>query len=314
MREDLHSLPRVADRLSFVYVERCRVEQDGRAIVVLDARGRTPIPCASFLILLLGPGSTITHAAVRNLADCGCSIGWVGEHGVRFYAAGLGATRSARNLLRQARLASHAPSRLQVVRRMYELRFGDRTPATMTLRQIRGREGARVRDAYAAASAATGVPWFGRSYNRRDWRSADPVNRALSAATACLYGVVHGAVVALGFSPAIGFIHTGKQLSFVYDIADLYKTETAIPASFAVVADGLADVESEVRKRLRDTFVETRLLSRIARDIETVLGRDPVPRDIVDEDAEAPGALWDPEGDVSGGVNWADLANEEPDR
>jgi CRISPR-associated protein Cas1 len=306
MREDLHSLPRVADSLSFLYLERCRVEQDARAIVVVDASGRMPVPCASLLLLLLGPGATITHAAVTNLADCGCTVGWVGEEGVRFYATGLGATRSSRNLLRQARLAMHVRGRLAVVRRMYELRFGETIPEGLSLQQIRGREGVRVRDAYARESARTGVQWFGRAYTRSDWRRADPVNRALSAANTCLYGVVHAAVVATGYSPAIGFIHTGKQLSFVYDIPDLYKTETSVPTAFDVVAGGEVDVERAVRQRLRAGFVERRLLDRIVRDIDRVLGHDPVPADLINEDAEAPGALWDPGGDLRGGVNWAE--------
>jgi CRISPR-associated protein Cas1 len=306
MREDLHALPRVADSVSYLYVERCRVEQASRAIVVIDATGRVPVPCASLLLLLLGPGTTITHAAIRNLADTGCTVGWVGEDAVRFYATGLGATRSARNLLRQARLAIHAPSRLRVVRRMYELRFEEPLPEELSLRQIRGREGVRVRDTYARESARTGVPWFGRSYKRTDWRRADPVNRALSAANACLYGVVHAAIVAAGYSPAIGFIHVGKQLSFVYDIADLYKTAISIPVAFDVVRVGEPDAESAVRKLLRARFAETRLLDRIVADIDRTLGHDPTPADIIDLDAEAPGALWDPGGDLPGGVNWAD--------
>src|SRR5579875_2282313 len=296
MREDLHALPRVADSFSYLYVERLRIEQEARAIVLIDASGRVPVPCASLLLLLLGPGTTITHAAIRNLADCGCTVGWVGEDGVRFYATGLGATRSARNMLRQARLAVHGPSRLRVVRRMYELRFDEPLAEELSLRQIRGREGVRVRDSYARESARTGVPWFGRSYKRMDWRGADPVNRALSAANACLYGVVHAAIVASGYSPAIGFIHVGKQLSFVYDIADLYKTEVSIPVAFDVVRDGEADVERAVRQRLRTRFVEVRLLDRIVADIDRALGDDPTPSDLIDLDAEAPGALWDPEG------------------
>jgi CRISPR-associated protein Cas1 len=193
---------------------------------------------------------------------------------------------------------------------MYESRFDEPLPAELTLRQIRGREGVRVRDAYARESERSGVAWFGRVYKRDDWRRGDPVNRALSAANACLYGVAHAAIVATGYSPAIGFIHTGKQLSFVYDIADLYKTETSIPAAFDVVAAGEADVERAVRLKLRARFVQARLLDRIVRDIDGVLGCDPVEADLVDEDAEAPGALWDPDGELPGGVNWAEVGDD----
>ena len=305
MAEEMRARPRVADGLSFLYVERCRVEQDQRAVVLIDEHGRTPVPSAALLLLMLGPGVSITHAAVRNLGDCGCAIAWVGEQGVRFYATGLGANRSARNLLRQARLAMHAPSRMRVVRRMYELRFGESIDESLSLRQVRGREGARVRDAYARESERTGVEWFGRSYRRDDWRAADPVNRAISAGNACLYGIVHAAIAVTGYSPAIGFVHSGRQLSFVHDIADLYKTEISVPAAFAVVACGDADPETAVRRSIRDTIRDSHLLDRIVRDIDTCLGSDGVPHDMISED-DPVGFLWDPEGPVPDGINYVD--------
>lgn len=174
---------------------------------------------------MLGPGTTVTHAAVMTMAEAGCLVAWCGEQGVRFYAQGMGETRSAARLLRQAALWAGPAQRLAVVRRMYEMRFPDPLRPGLTLRQIRGKEGARVRTAYAAAAERYGVPWERRQYNRLDWEASTPINRALSAANSCLYGVCHAAVVAAGYSPALGFIHTGKMLSFVYDVADLYKID-----------------------------------------------------------------------------------------
>src|SRR5579875_2210455 len=221
--KDLHTLPKVRDSWSYLYVEHCRVDQEGKAIVLHDAEGRTPVPCAALTLLMLGPGTSITHAAIRTLAENGCLVMWTGEGAVRFYAVGMGETRSARHLLEQARRWADPILRLAVVRRMYSMRFPEPLDDYLSLQQIRGREGIRVREAYARASRATGVPWKGRSYQRDQWGSTDPINRALSAANSCLYGVCHAAIVSAGFSPALGFIHTGKMLSFVYDIADLYK-------------------------------------------------------------------------------------------
>lgn len=102
--QDLHLLPKVRDSLSFLYIEHARIEQEAKAIAIHDARGRVPVPCASLSMLLLGPGTTITHAAIRALAENGCLVSWTGQEGVRFYAQGMGETRSARNLLRQTRL------------------------------------------------------------------------------------------------------------------------------------------------------------------------------------------------------------------
>lgn len=295
MPKNLRELPKIRDSLSYLYVERCRIEQSGLAIELFDKDGRTPVPAAALSVLMLGPGTTITHAAVHALAENGCSILWCGEHNVRFYAQGLGETRQAYRLLKQARLVSDQASRLEVAWRMYELRFGYRLEEEKTLNQLRGMEGVRVRDAYAEAAETYGVAWHGRRYDRKKWYKADPINRALSAANACLYGLAHAAIVSAGYSPALGFIHTGKKLSFVFDIADLYKTEISIPLAFQVTAESPKDVSNRVRLACRDTFREKRLLKRIVPDMDALLD---VPEEEAAEDAYAtdaakPSPLWE---------------------
>lgn len=302
--KDLHVLPKVRDSWSYLYVEHCKIDQEAKAISVHDAQGTVSVPCAALTTLLLGPGTSITHAAIRSLAENGCLVGWTGEESVRFYALGTGETRSARSLLRQAWLVSDPGRRLQVVTRLYRMRFAEPLPEGLTIQQIRGREGIRVRETYAAASRATGVPWTGRSYRRDRWAASDPVNRALSAANSCLYGVCHAAIVSAGFSPALGFIHTGKQLSFVYDVADLYKTEVTIPLAFEIAAEGSTDIEGRVRRACRDVFHARRLLGRIVPDVERALEAGGAADEEVDVDEALPGGLWDPEeGEVAGGVN-----------
>jgi len=291
---NLHELAKFGDRLSYLYAEHAVIEQCDKAIAVHRADGTTPVPAAALGLLILGPGTKISHAAVRALADNGCQIIWAGEHGVRFYAHGLGGSRHSRNLIRQARLVSNEMTRLQVVIRMYCLRFDDPVDPGLTLQQIRGKEGIRVRQAYADASRATGMPWHGRSYKRQDWQAADPVNRALSAANAALYGLAHAAILAGGYSPALGFIHTGKQLSFVYDVADLYKVEFTIPAAFHVAASNPTDIERSVRITCRDAFRKARLMEQVLPDIQHVLD---VPEEAGDEfadDEAKPAALWQP--------------------
>lgn len=322
---DLSQLPRVADGWTFLYAEKVRIERADYAIELCDKSGRIPVPVAALSALMLGPGSTITHAAVLALAESGCSIVWCGEHGARFYASGLGETRRAHHLEAQAAAWASKEKHAEVVRRLYSMRFPEGLPDGLTLEQIRGREGVRVRDAYAKIAKETGVAWSGRAYRRDDWGSADPVNRALSAANATLYGLCHSAIVATGFSPGLGFLHVGKQLSFVYDIADLYKVDVTIPAAFDAIREGVTGVETRVRRACRDRFQTTKLLERVVPDLQRVVGLLPERARLVahrgDDGAEvpeegmgdAPGALWNEDGSrADGGRNFAPAVPGEP--
>ncbi|MFO0567352.1 MAG: type I-E CRISPR-associated endonuclease Cas1e [Polyangiaceae bacterium] len=313
---DLAQLPRVADSWTFLYAEKVRIARADYAIELQDKSGRTQVPVAALSVLMLGPGVTITHAAVLSLAESGCSMVWCGEDGCRFYASGVGETRRAHHLECQARAWASKREHLEVVRRLYTLRFPDGLSQDLTIEQIRGHEGVRVREAYARVSRETGVPWRGRNYKQGDWGAADPVNRALSAANACLYGLCHAAIVATGFSPGLGFLHVGKQHSFVYDIADLYKVDVTVPAAFQTVKGGTLGVESRARRACRELFHSTRLIERVVPDIQRVLGLAPeqatlfVHRGDAAEDLEqglgaTPGALWNEDGTrTEGGRNY----------
>jgi len=295
--QDLHELPRLRDSLTYLYIDHAIVERKEHAIEFLKEDGRVHVPAAALCVLMLGPGTSITHAAIRILAEYGCTVLWTAEEGTQFYAQGTGETRKAYHLLRQAELASNPEKRMQVVLRMYRKRFGDQLGPDLTLPQIRGLEGVRMRRAYAQASRTYGVRWEGRKYDRQDWSKGDPINRALSAANAVLNGVCHAAIVSGGFSPAIGFIHTGKQLSFVYDIADLYKVDLTIPTAFQITAQHPGNVERWARMACRDKFREVKLLDRILPDIHGLLGVSveiPETEADMDSDPALPEALWGP--------------------
>jgi len=305
MPRDLHILPQFADGLSFLYLEHAKIEADSSAVVAYQKEGAVAIPAAALAVLLLGPGTSITHIAVKTLADNGCSIVWVGEGCQRMYASGIGETRRSARLLKQALLWANPKSRQEVIRRMYEIRFLDPLPPDLSLQQIRGMEGVRVREAYAKAAKETNVAWHGRSFTPGEWNKADPVNRALSAANSCLYGICHAAIVSAGYSPGIGFIHTGKMLSFVYDVADFFKADTVIPAAFLAVKENQAEVEKTVRRIFRMKVDETKLLSRILPAIDRVFLVPPVlAESVFDNDAAIPAWLWDETLPVPGGVNY----------
>lgn len=263
----------IKERISVVFIEYGEIDVIDGAFVVVDGGGvRTQIPVGGVACLMLEPGTRLSHRAAALAARVGTLLVWVGEAGVRLYASGQpGGARSDR-LLYQARLALDDALRLKVVRKMYALRFGEEPPARRSVEQLRGIEGARVRRTYQILARKYGIHWQARNYDRDEWDAADVPNRCLSAATACLYGVTEAAVLAAGYAPAVGFIHTGKPLSFVYDIADLYKFDTVVPVAFQIAATAPpGNLERAVRLACRDRFRQTRLLERIVPDIESVL-------------------------------------------
>lgn len=280
--QNLHELPKLRDSLSYLYVEHAVIERQDSALLVLQETGRTPVPVANLCVLLLGPGTSMTHAAIDVCMENGCSVVWCGQDACHFYASGLGETRRAYHLMQQAAMVSDPVRRVRVVRRMYEKRFGHVLDPEWTIDQVRGMEGARMRLAYQDASRKFGVEWNGRNYDRRKWGNADAINRAISAANAVLYGICHAGIVSGGYSPGLGFLHTGWQLSFVYDIADLYKTELTIPLAFEVVAESEEQVSARTRQLCRERFREDRLLHRILPDIDELLEIHPIKEESVE--------------------------------
>lgn len=268
---ELGELVRAEDRISFIYIERALVHRDQNAITATDERGTVHIPAATLGALLLGPGTNVTHQAMMLLAESGSTAVWVGEQGVRYYAHGRSLALSSRLLEAQARLVTNQSSRLAVARRMYAMRFPGEDVSGDTMQQLRGREGARVRRAYRENAQRTGVPWSSRDYRPEDFDASDPVNKALTSANVCLYGVVHAVIVALGCSPGLGFVHTGHMRSFVFDIADLYKAEITIPVAFDIAAQDPSDVEAATRWAIRDKAAASSLTARCARDTRSLL-------------------------------------------
>lgn len=294
----------VSQRLSFLYVERATISRDLNTLALASEKGLIRVPVATLACLMLGPGTRISHQAVSVLSDSGVSVVWVGEQGVRYYAHGLAQARSTRLLERQAALVSNRRTRLATARRMYEMRFPGEDVSRLTMQQLRGREGARVRAAYRQEAARMGVEWSSRRYDPNDWAAGDPVNKALSAANACLYGICHAVVVALGCSPGLGFIHTGHARAFVYDVADLYKTSTSVPAAFEVVAEGEHDIGGRTRRVMRDLVRERHVLEQAVKDVTRLLAVAEDEDDLLYESL----ALWDEDEPVPAGVLYLDAS------
>jgi CRISPR-associated protein Cas1 len=262
----------IKDRVSVLYIEKGNLDVLDGAFVVVDKNGvRTHIPVGGVACLMLEPGTRVSHAAVTLASRVGCLLVWIGEAGVRLYASGQPGGARADRLLYQAKLALDDDARLKVVRKMYAMRFKEEPPERRSVEQLRGIEAVRVRKMYELLARQFGVPWKIRNYDHTEWGSGDLPNRCISSATACLYGICEAAILAAGYAPAVGFVHTGKPQSFVYDIADIFKFETVVPVAFRIAAKKPNDPEREVRLACRDAFRQAGLLKRIIPTIEEVL-------------------------------------------
>ena len=266
----LHALPRVTDSWSFVYVESAHIERHEYAIHVSTDQHTFALPAAQCLVLMLGPGCTLTHAAAILLAERGCGVVWCGEAGVRFYGHAMPETVVTTNLDRQVQAWASLAMQEAVARCMYRIRFpAEALPATCSIAQLRGREGQRMRDIYAALAQQHGLTWIGRDTTIPN---DIPLQQAINVANSCLYGICHAAIVAVGLSPALGFMHHGNQRSFVFDMADLYKADVTLPIAFAAVAADERNIAQRVRRACRDAFHAQRILERIVPDMYAVLG------------------------------------------
>lgn len=300
MKVELKELARLSESLSYIYIERAIVERDNNSLVIIRENDRVPIPISSLTVIMLGPGTTITHAAMLVISKNGCTVQWCGEHNVRFYASGQGETHNGKKILLQAKYHQDEELHMRVVKRMYKFRFPQLSMEGMDLRAMRGVEGCRVREMYKVLAKIHNVRWFGREYDLCDMAAGSIINQALSTANSCLYGLCNSAIISLGYSPTLGFIHTGRMLSFVYDIADLYKMDTVVPAAFRIVGGKSSDINRDVRIACRDIFKNKRILKNIAKDIANLFD------DKEEESLDPATSLWDTEhGEIAGGKNYA---------
>ncbi len=286
----------IKERNSMIFVGMGRIDvRDGAFVVIDEVNGeRMHIPVGSLVCIMLEPGTRISHAAVKLASATGTLLIWVGEAGVRLYSAGQPGGARSDKLLYQAKLALDNDLRLKVVRKMFEVRFKEPAPQRRSIDQLRGIEGARVRATYKMLAQQYGIEWYGRRYDVKDWEKGDVINQCISAATSCLYGITEAAILAAGYAPAIGFLHSGKPLSFVYDIADLVKFDTVIPVAFKVASQNPSSPDREVRLACREVFRTSRLLRSIIPLIEEVLAAGEIVPPSPPEDSQPP-AIPEPE-------------------
>lgn len=268
------SLPQVKDKYPFLYLERGRLEIDDSSIKWIDADNNVvPLPVATLNALLLGPGTTVTHDAVKTAVSANCSICWVGEDSLLFYAAGFLPTADTRNLKQQIELASDKQKSLEVAQRMFARRFPDAELQGKSLQEMMGMEGHRVRSLYQQKAEEYQVGWKGRQFTPGKFDLGDVTNQVLTSTNAALYGILCSAVHSMGYSPHIGFIHSGSPLPFIYDLADLYKEELCIDLAFSLTRDlaGRYD-KHKVSAAFRQRVIAMDLLTKVGDDIQEMFG------------------------------------------
>ncbi|MGJ8631450.1 MAG: type I-E CRISPR-associated endonuclease Cas1e [Glaciecola sp.] len=285
----------IKDRNSMIFIGMGQIDVKDGAFVVIDKNGeRMHIPVGSVVCIMLEPGTRVSHAAVKLAAITGTLLIWVGEAGVRVYSVGQPGGARSDHLLYQAKLALDENLRLKVVRKMFEMRFGEPAPERRSVEQLRGIEGARVRKTYQILAKQHNIEWHGRRYDPKDWNKGDIINQCISAATACLYGVTEAAILAAGYAPAIGFIHSGKPLSFVYDIADILKFDSVVPLAFKIASTKTYAPDKDVRIACRELFRTDRVLKKLIPMIEEVLAAGEINPPKPPADAQPP-AIPEPE-------------------
>lgn len=292
-------IPNVISQISFLYVEHAYIHIKDSAILIIKGDSKTPIPSYSLACLILGPGTNITHAAISALQGSGCLICWEGEQQRTFYAYGMEENRKSKNFLKQIDFYSNQELHMRVVKKMYQKRFEDVDLKRKSLSQLRGMEGVRVKEQYKKVSEKYGVQWIARQYDIKDWNSIDFPNQCLTVGNKLLYNICHAVILALGYSPTIGFIHTGTMRSFVYDVADLYKLEYVIEPVFKAISNGVDDFEG-IRAEIRKEAYSKKLIQQIINDLAYLFEEGNIP--LVDD-----AGLWDTKQNiVPYAKNWGD--------
>lgn len=300
---NLKELPRVVDSISYLYFEKCHIEQDDFAVKIVYDDKTVAVPCANLTVLFLGPGTTITHAAIVNLSKCGCLVAWCGENLRRFYAMAHADTRSSKNLLIQAKACMDDELHMQVVQKMYNLRFSNISITNnLSLQQLRGLEGVRMRTTYQTCAKHYGVKWNGK-ISGHGTSAPDDVNLCLNYINSLLYALCSAVINSLGFNCALGLIHVGHIESFVFDVADLYKAEIVIPNAFEVASKKqkgiIYDMYTDCRVLFRESLVKCDIVKRMIKDILYLFdGIDTVYGD------NSEGNLWDVGKEVKGHKNY----------
>jgi CRISPR-associated protein Cas1 len=265
-------LPQVKSKYPFIYLERGRINIDDSSVKWINSDGdviRLPVACIN--AILLGPGTSVTHDAIKTIASANCSIFWVSEDSLSFYALGLSPTSNTRNMRKQAELSSIPENAERVARHLFRKRFNEDVESH-SIAQLMAMEGYRVKSLYEKKAEEYGVGWSGRKFSPGNLTLSDTTNKSLTLLNSFLYGVTCSVVHSLGFSPHLGFIHSGSPLPFVYDISDLYKDDLTIDLAFRATKDMRSGFDINIIENIfKDEVMKKNIIEKMVKDINGIL-------------------------------------------
>ncbi len=269
-----------ADRHGLVWLDRGRLEVENGCLRFVTAGGGQlaagdyQIPHQAISIVLLGPGTSVTHDALRLLARHGCGLAAIGEGAVRFYTAPPLLPDTSALARAQVTRWADPKLRMETARAMYAMRFGE-IVRTRDITVLRGQEGARIKRAYHAAAERHGIQWSGRRYDRENPEASDLANQAINHASSAMIAAASVAVAAVGAIPQLGFVHEESGQSFVLDIADLYRHDVLLDIAFGAVKEargrGAAPIERLVRQRAALLFRQRGIIPGMIDRIKVLL-------------------------------------------
>lgn len=263
-------------RNGLLYVEMARLSIDNGSLVLLyEEKGEAvEVPYQTLNAVLLGPGTSITHDAIRHLSAHGTAIVAVGTDGTRLYTAPPIFDRDSEHGRAQATYWSTQQGRMTVALRMYEMRFGER-PRVSTVEALRGMEAARIKAAYALLAQQIGIPWQGRRYDRSKPDGTDVPNMAINHAVTAVEAAVSIAVHATGTIPQLGFIHEDSAKAWILDVCDLYRTRVTVPVAFRCAKDHGKRPDTSLDRKVRQAcsahFKTHGFIDTVIDDIRTLL-------------------------------------------
>ena len=264
-------LTTVDNRICMIYIDQAEIKQKDFSVVATSHDIDFDLPIANLVCLMLGPGTSITHRAVEQIAQYGCSIVWCGENINLYYALGQPLTKSSKNIIMQMNAHESKVSKLNVIRKMYEIRYTDMKLKSKSADELMGIEGLHVQNTYRTLSEKYGIHWNGRMYNEIPFSEQDSINKAITSGNQLLYAIIASIVNAIGYSTAIGFIHTGKMMSFVYDISDLYKESIILPTIFEFTSTYSGNsIENDIKRHLYNKITEVNIIDKVINDISTI--------------------------------------------